>query len=118
MEQSCQTCGRPGSRKTCDRCRKRASRGGGVVSLPPSGLAEAVERELKAAGRLESAVGQQALALAVRISTPSADTGSSVAALSKELRAVMDAALADVEAESDPIDELRAWRDRKRAAAG
>jgi hypothetical protein len=42
------------------------------------------------------------------------DTGSGTAALSKELRAVMVAAVQGAPAAADPVDELRARRDRKR----
>jgi len=44
------------------------------------------------------------------------DTGSGTASLSKELRSVMAAALRDAPAAGDPIDELRARRDRKRGS--
>lgn len=124
MQQSCEACGvsfeSEGRRKSCgERCKKRLQRGGKVAPLPSrsSGLIAATERELESAGRLDTSLGQQAVALAARIEGPSPDTGSSVAALSKELRAVMEAATADVNDAADPIDELRAWRDRKRAAA-
>jgi hypothetical protein len=71
--------------------------------------------ELQAAGRADTALGQQALALAERVNNPR-DTGSAIAALSKELRAVMVEALKGAEVAADPLDELRARRDRIRSA--
>jgi hypothetical protein len=53
--------------------------------------------------------------LAKRLSASTFDTGSATAALSKELREVMAKALADATIGVDPLDELRARRDRKRA---
>jgi hypothetical protein len=112
---------RRSSRFCSDRCRKRANRGAAtlagranVVELAPeepSELVSAVRSELKAAGRLNSSLGQQAILLAARIGAPF-DTGSSVAALHRELRSTMERALKDVVL-VDPLDELRAWRDRK-----
>lgn len=80
------------------------------------GLVEAVRRELEAAQRLDSFLGQQALGLAARIEA-GGDTGSAVAALSKELRAVMDAALADAPKAADALDELSERRRRKASGA-
>jgi hypothetical protein len=54
-------------------------------------------------------LGQQAILLAGRIGAPF-DTGSSVAAVSKELRAVMVKALEHAEVGADPLDQLRARR--------
>ena len=132
MQRNCDHCGvsynakRKTSRYHSPNCRTAASRARAegravsaeVVHIPPAagGLLGATRRELDVAGRLDSALGQQALAIAARIAAGT-DSGSSLAALSKELRAVMGAALADVAAAVDPVDELRAWRDRKRAAA-
>jgi hypothetical protein len=108
-------------------CRVRKTRQPGdkakVAALPRvapalSGLLATTTSELAAAGRLETTIGQQAVALALRIETSFGDTGSSVAALHKELRAVMEQALAGAERAVDPVDELKAWRDRRRAHAG
>lgn len=88
-----------------------------VQSAPSAGgLVDAVRRELEAAQRLDSFLGQQALGLAARIGAGS-DTGSAVAALSKELRAVMDAALADAPKAADALDELSERRRRKASGA-
>jgi hypothetical protein len=76
----------------------------------------AVRAELEAADRLGTALGQQALALAERMSSKF-DTGSAVAAVSKELRAVMDAALANAATAADALDELSARRRAKASSA-
>ena len=128
MTRTCEWCGEPfeakrstakfctsGCRAKSSNASKRAPKPApaSVTPLPErSALVAAVERELTAAKRLDTALGAQAVALATRIDS-GADTGSAVAALSKELRAVMDAALADAETAADPLDELRARRERK-----
>ncbi len=110
--------GRPGKTRFCDAtCRKRASRRSGppVVDAPESdGLLNALRCELADADRLDTALGQQALALAVKLSSPF-DTGSAMAAVSRELRAVREEALRGAEQAADPLDELRLRRDAKRA---
>ncbi len=78
------------------------------------GLLNALRRELAEAGRLDTALGQQALALAVKLASPH-DTGSAMAAVSRELRAVREEALRGAEQAADPLDELRLRRDAKRA---
>ncbi len=103
----------------CDAtCRKRASRrpdeAPGTFEPDGGGLLDALRRELEAAGRLDTALGQQALALAVKLSSPF-DTGSAMAAVSRELRAVREEALRGAEQAADPLDELRLRRDAKRA---
>jgi len=77
---------------------------------------EAVRAELEAAGRVDTYLGRAALALAVRIDYSTAVMG--FAALVKELRATMQAATEGVVVAADPIDELRARRDRIYEAAG
>jgi len=125
MDAQCASCGgtfeaQRSSAKYCGQtCRKRGSRRGEVATLPPAdepvGLVAATLAELQAAGRADTALGQQALALAERVNNPR-DTGSAIAALSRELRAVMVEALKGVEVAADPLDELRARRDRIRSA--
>lgn len=73
-------------------------------------LADVVRRELEAAGVLDTALGQQALTIAVRMADAAA---TALAPLSKELRSVMAAATRGAVSEVDPIDELKLRRDRK-----
>jgi hypothetical protein len=75
-------------------------------------LVDAVRAELTIAGRLDSAPGQRALRLAVAM-CEFGITGGGLAALSKELRATMAEALQNAATANDPLDELRARRDRK-----
>jgi hypothetical protein len=83
------------------------------LQMEPSPLVAAVEAGLRDAGRLGSSVGQQALHLAIRMTTSAFDTGSSVAALNKELTVTMQRALKDVIIGVGPLDELRVRRARK-----
>ncbi|WP_330253128.1 hypothetical protein OG874_00485 [Nocardia sp. NBC_00565] len=73
-------------------------------------LVEAVRQELTEAGRLDTVLGRQAVALAERMGDAS---GAAMAALSKELRTVMGTATQGVTSQADPVDELRLRRDRK-----
>lgn len=110
-----------------ERCKKRAQRRPGgtrtakVVTLPPAApvssgsLAAATEAELDRAGRLGSAVGQAALALARRIDASHGETGSALASLVREHRATLAEAVKDAEVAADPLDELRSRRERKLA---
>lgn len=129
MQRSCAVCGdtfeakRPQAKYCGERCRKRAQRGGIAAkqqdsppapTRPTSGLVDAVRVELEAAGRLDSVSGQHAIELANRIvDAPGMNTG--VAALSKQLQAVLGEALRASTKQANPLDELKARRDRKRA---
>jgi hypothetical protein len=137
MQKVCGSCGvsyeakRVASRFCSERCRKRAQRVPGhsskgeqpaavsplvEVSLPVElGLVDVISRELGAAGRVDTVLGQQALALAARIVSPR-ESGGAVASLSKELSRVLADALAGVAVVADPLDELRRRRDFKRSA--
>lgn len=123
MTVPCQTCGtqfdaKRAAAKFCgDTCRKRAQRTpqaplttGETVT---SGLAVVTASALAAAGVTETIAGQQALFI-VRAMTGTAQTGAAIAALSKQLQAVMVEALQSQQ-RSDPLDELRRRRDEKRA---
>jgi uncharacterized protein YoaH (UPF0181 family) len=76
---------------------------------------EAVTAELEAAGKLRTSFGAMAVFLAQRISAAGYDTGSAIAALSKELREVMAKALEGVQLGDAPLKELERRRDAKRA---
>lgn len=81
-------------------------------------MVDAVRKELEAAGKADTALGQLALTLAARLR--SEVTG--VSALSKELRAVTAAAIGSAPGgkqsapATDSVDELRARRDKKKKA--
>jgi hypothetical protein len=105
-------------------CRSRGHRSGTSASVEPirppvdpdavAPLLAATRSELEAAGVAETALGQQAIELARRMSDPRA-MGLSVAPISKELRSVMAEAMKDAPVASG-LDELRARRARKRHA--
>jgi hypothetical protein len=134
MERECAECSGPfeAKRRTAKycggKCRVRATRrrANGGESPEPALLptdvrgslpiVEATRRELAAAGRVDSMLGQQALELAARMHS-AVDTGSAIASLSRELRAVVSAALADAPVKADPLDEL-ADRRRRKASGG
>jgi hypothetical protein len=73
---------------------------------------QAVESDLAAAGLRDTPLGAIAVELAKAIGDPFA-SGSAIAALSKELRSVMAAALGVGDRGDDPLDELKRRRDRK-----
>jgi endogenous inhibitor of DNA gyrase (YacG/DUF329 family) len=84
------------------------------ASDSPIGTLGAVRTELTEAGRLDSSAGQAALALAHRIDE-GAESSAGLAALTRELRAAMTEALANVTQAGDALDELRARREARRA---
>lgn len=77
-------------------------------------LLEATRRQLEDLGQVDSVLGQQALRLAERMMSPF-DTGSALAALSKEFGRVMDTLVAQAPAQSDALDELSQRRHLKAA---
>lgn len=81
---------------------------------PTSGTLAAVVAELTDAGRLDTSAGQAAVALATRIDQ-GAESSSGLAALTREMRAAMAEALANVAQAGDALDELRARREARRA---
>lgn len=92
---------------------------GGAVDDSDDSVFAATRAQLEAADRLRTPTGAAALALAKRIDSGSfADTGSSFAAVVKELRATLGEALADAAVPDDPVDELRARREARRAGNG
>jgi hypothetical protein len=128
MERACVICGtgfvaRNSRRRFCsDRCRKRAVRGGFVAAVSaaeprtpsgPGAVEQATGEVLRAVGRLGTPLGQVAVVLARRLDHPGADTGSALSAVARQLQVAMEAVTADVRPAMDPLDELRARRDRK-----
>jgi hypothetical protein len=131
VRRACGSCGdefeahHRSARYCSGRCRKRASRGhvmavpdvptdppgppdepAGAVEPPPGRLSAATRAELAAVSRVESSAGQQALMLAERLDAGQ-DTGSGIAALSRELRATMVVAMADAHRVESELDKLR-----------
>ena len=126
----CDACGAPyeakraTSRYCSTRCRTRASRSGQAARGKPaarelpaqsSGVVAAVSARLESAGVLDTMEAQAALLLAERMQAGT-DAGSSVAALNRELMATVDRALALRSVAADPMDELRARRERRNAS--
>ncbi|WP_369222449.1 hypothetical protein AB5J52_14025 [Streptomyces sp. R39] len=80
----------------------------------PGALEIAAQTELESFGRGGTLAGGLVLALARRLDQAGpADTGSGFAALAKELRTSLTAALAGAEQEDDPVDQLRRQREQK-----
>jgi hypothetical protein len=130
----CASCGKtftpkaPTARFCSNSCRQKALRdrkagrpegGEQVVTLPVTGVATgtvaATLAELTQAGRVDTHLGQAALALATRIDSATAVMG--FAALVKELRSTMVEALRGAAREPDIVDELEERRERKFAGA-
>ena len=135
MQRSCDVClgsyeAKRASSKFCsDNCRLRAHRAPVVVAAAPvaafvtaaafteGSLTVATLAELEAAEMSASSLGQAALMLARRLDAPSMDTGSSIAALVREHRATLTAAVDAGKVAEDPLDQLAQQR-RQRIAAG
>jgi hypothetical protein len=138
MKRDCDACGRQYFAKSkrskfctdveCKRRRERERkrRGGGeVVEMPGASsaperasegsIAAAARAELVAAGRADTSVGRAAIALAERLELGMFDTGSSMAALSREYRATLAEALKDARVDADTVDELGERRRRRHA---
>lgn len=133
MPRACDSCGslyqplRKTSRYCSGRCRKRAQRSG--VARPaataeprtpradPGNLHAAVLAELKEAQKDTTALGQACLALASRIDSGGAESGSAIAALTREFRASLDAALKVSAPAEDVFDEIARKRQERLAAA-
>lgn len=134
MDRSCAGCGlslassRADAVYCGDTCKKRAQRAQRAAKrldiAPERGvtldsgveapLVVSVRSALAEADREASVAGQVALELAVRVANRK-ELGSSVASLAKQLRETMAEALAGVAQAADPLDEIRARRDAKRA---
>lgn len=86
-----------------------------TVALGVGSVASITRAELEAAGRLGTSLGQVALLLAARLDAQVRESGMGVAAIVREHRAALAEALKGAAVAADPVDELRARRDRKRA---
>lgn len=79
------------------------------------GVVASVTAELRGAGMLDSHQGQAALLLAKRLQSGE-DTGAAMAQLVRQLGQTMASAMAAAQPdEADPVDELRAKRERRGA---
>ena len=91
-------------------------RGPERVSAPLGTVEYATAAVLAAAGRTETPAGQVGLALARRIDASDGESGAGLAALAKQHQACLADALRDADrAATDPLDELRAARERRAA---
>jgi hypothetical protein len=137
MELTCAACGEPFDAKSrrfkfCARpeCKRQRARGrkrgeravGEVIDLPPPparvSVTSATRAQLEKVGRAETAEGQNAIVLAERLDAATynaLETGSSVAALSKQHLAALADALKDVSVNADGVDELKLRRERRGA---
>lgn len=133
MQRNCDVCQnpyeakRPNAKFCSARCRQRAQRSPDSVTLSPvaplavpvdvaeGSLTTATLAELEAAEMSASSLGQAALMLARRLDLPSMDTGSSIAALVREHRATLTAAVDAGKVAEDPLDQLAQQR-RQRLA--
>lgn len=126
MEVTC-TCGKvfearhPKARYCSDRCRKRKGKAEAasvtsIAVLPAADGVESTTRQaLTDASRLDTPLGQACLVLARRLDSPGLDTGSAVAAVAKQLEAMLASATRGSGAASSPQqlqDELAARRAR------
>lgn len=133
MAKQCEVCGRPTAtarhrycsdvecRRVRARQRKREQRGT-VVELRPAdaptedvSVRAATLATLTDAGRDGTPLGRAALVLADRLDRATGDTGSSTAALARELRATLEDALRGAPQAADRVDEIRAKVVRLRA---
>ena len=125
MQRMCDVCGSEfeAKRKDAKTCSAtcRSNKRNQVHAPDPdevgqNSLVKAMKAELEAAGKVDTVLGQLAISLAGRMS----GTTTGLAALSRELRSVTDAAIGvksstGPTAADDGIDELRRRRDAKRA---
>lgn len=134
MKATCAFCGDPFVAKTrrarfcSDAHRKASSRqtgpveGGSRSRRPPagrpkvSGFERATQVELTRLGKVDTMLGQQALVLARRLSADS-ETGSAIAALSREHSRIMETLGATVEPE-DEVSKARRAREAALRAIG
>lgn len=134
MQRPCDVCGesyeakRATSKYCSDRCKMRKARGAvtktegdKVPTLAPEHVdgpvTESALVTLREAERVESPLGQAALALARRVDL-GRDTGAGLAALVKQFEATLKSATADVKSAASPLDTARDELAKRRAARG
>lgn len=114
--------GRSRPRKYCTACRPSWKRSAppAVVEMVaperPQGLLATYRDRLQSAERLTTPDGQHVMLLAEML-VAGGHTASGAAALSRELRAAMDAALEGAPTQADWLDELAKRRERKASGA-
>ena len=125
---NCEQCGKPfdtlRARYCSSTCRANKTRGQQPMASAPAaadlvrpvaGLTDSVRAELEVLGKLDTVIGLQALELAARMVSPMTMAGPA-ATLSKELSRVLGEARGTAAtAAVNPLDELRARRDKRRA---
>lgn len=80
------------------------------------GVADNVADQLAAMAKTDTALGATALAIAKRLDdSGTADTA--MAAMAKELRAILADLARDAPAKGDPVDELKRRREARRRSA-
>ncbi len=102
-------------RRTTQPASEHEAQAAEVADLRGQGLMESVRAELTSLNKLGTTLGAQALAVAEQMAA-GGETGSAMAALSRELRSIMVLASRGGES-ADSVDELKKKRDEKRAAA-
>lgn len=121
----CAVCGegfeaRRRTAKYCgDRCRQQSHRSPGApADVVPGGprIVEVTRREVERLGKTDTVLGQQALELAERLVSRK-DTGSAIAAVSRELDRVMLRLASGAAQAEDQLASARRRRDEKRRAA-
>lgn len=126
---SCEACGgslegtHPSRRFCDDKCRKRGARGAKVTELhgadgtPPATVYGATLATLQTADRADTPAGAAALVIARKLDA-GGDTGSAVAALTRELRAAVAEAVANATVAGDQIDEIARKREERLRRVG
>lgn len=131
IKRECDECGKaytaksPRSKFCRPACRSRAHEKRASAAPVPvvepgevaaGGVAEATRLELERLQRADSPMGRVAVALAVRMDSGE-DVGSSMAAVAKELRSILEAIAAQAPQAADPVTKLRVVRDESRRGA-
>ena len=86
-----------------------------VAEPEPESVFDATRQVLRRADRIGTPAGQAALVLAMRLDSGE-DSGSGMAALAKQLQAMIAEVTRDAKTTTSPLDELRARRAAKKKA--
>lgn len=86
------------------------------MAVKRNGVTAAVRAELRDSPRKDSALARTALVLAQRLDDPETPA-TAVAAMAKEIRAVLTDLDRDAVAVSNPLDELKRRRERRQGAS-